>query len=323
MPAMLAAVFLIAMVAALAVVIHISPAKEPMESGLLQKVQSASYYARMAAADDWMLGPKDHVQLHSARARLQLLAEQPRSPLRGMQGVIKACSEGNDRACAALAQHHSAVQALQDAQPAPARRARAPSLSPSLSSFSSSSSSKSFDLSANNGIWDPRNWQSGQLDTLGNVASNQWLAACGDGDARACRDIAKSGSALDNLLRSASRPGPPLQSYMKSKAPRAVYVAKAPPPALSKKSGLFSQALDFLGLGDDFDAQKGAPAVHMPKMVPDVGLHRGPKYSAVWNDGTVAAALSDQPGRRHIDTDSALHFFDDAQAAKPADQKWY
>lgn len=58
MPAMLAAVFLIAMVAALAVVIHISPAKEPMESGLLQKVQSASYYARMAAADDWMLGPK-------------------------------------------------------------------------------------------------------------------------------------------------------------------------------------------------------------------------------------------------------------------------
>eukprot|EP00961_Rhodomonas_salina_P270715 3657967-Rhodomonas_salina.1 len=58
-----------------------------------------------------------------------------------------------------LSYHAVRCAALQDAQPAPARRARAPSLSPSLSSFSSSSSSKSFDLSANNGIWDPRNWQ--------------------------------------------------------------------------------------------------------------------------------------------------------------------
>jgi len=164
-------------------------------------------------------------------------------------------------------------------------------------------------------IWDATNWQSG---ALGDVVSNQWLAACAQGNTAACSHIAQSNGALQSLLNSASTPGPPIQAYMPSPAPpKAVYVSPKPKKS---KPGMLSDVLGFLGLGDDFD-KSGVHTAEIPKMVPDVGFHKGPKYSAVWNDGTIAPALSDNANSKKFYHDAGKMLktidFSDTVKAKP------
>lgn len=164
-------------------------------------------------------------------------------------------------------------------------------------------------------IWDASHWQSG---ALGDVVSNQWLAACGQGNAAACNHIAKSNGALQALLTASSTPGPPIEAYMPSTAPpKAVYVSAKPKKS---KPGMLSDVLSFLGLGDNFD-KSGVHTAAIPKMVPDVGFHKGPKYTAVWNDGTIAPELSDNANAKKFYHDAGKMLktidFSDTVKAKP------
>lgn len=135
-------------------------------------------------------------------------------------------------------------------------------------------------------IWDASHWQSG---ALGDVVSTQWLAACGEGDKSACTHIARSNGALQALLTSSSKPGPPIEAYMPVEAPRPVYVT---PKRRVANSGMLQGVLSMLGLTDTM-AKSGVKARLPPKMIPDTGFKAGPRYSAVWNDGTIAPDLSD------------------------------
>ena len=164
-------------------------------------------------------------------------------------------------------------------------------------------------------IWDASNWQSGKL---GDVVSNQWLAACGEGNSAACSHIAQSNGALQALLTSSSTPGPPIEAYMPSPAPKPVYVAATRPKA---KPGMLSDVMNFLGLGDNYD-KSGVRNVRIPKMVPDQGFHQGPKYSAVWNDGTIAPELSDNANAKKFYRDAGKMLkmnldFSDTVKSKP------
>ena len=56
-------------------------------------------------------------------------------------------------------------------------------------------------------------------------------------------------------------------------------------------------------------------------MIPDVGFHKGPKYTAVWNDGTIAPELSDNANAKKFYNDAAAIKFDFSDTVNPAPVK--
>lgn len=295
------------------------------------RLHSVGYYENLAAADSWDAGPAG-ADAHIRRGRTQLLA-QIQSRRLGHRGraLVKLCSEGNNEACEHIASDPRELRALQSQEAAQKQRAQQLRLrreteykpDPQMmarvvraaNSMANQEALQYQDNADAKNIWDASNWQSGKL---GDVVSNQWLAACGQGNSAACSHIAQSNGALQALLTSSSTPGPPIEAYMPSPAPKPVYVAAQKPKA---KPGMLSDVMDFLGLGDNYD-QSNVRKVTIPKMVPDQGFHKGPKYSAVWNDGTIAPELSDNANSKKFYRDAGKMLkmnldFSDTVQAKP------
>jgi len=293
------------------------------------KLHSVGFYENLVAADSWEAGPAD---VHIHRGRLQLLS-QVRSHKLGNRGkaLVKLCSEGNNQACAQIARSPRELQALQSQEMAQKRRALqlrqqelgSYTVDPQMmagvgreaKSMANQEAMAYQDQADSGNIWDASHWQSG---AMGDVVSNQWLAACGKGNTGACNHIAKSNGALQALLTSSERPGPPIEAYMPSHAPQPVYVSAE---QRKTKPGMLTDVMNFLGLSDNFD-QSGVHSNEIPKMVPDIGFQKGPKYTAVWNDGTIAPELSDNANAKKFYHDAGKMMkmrldFSDTVKAKP------
>jgi hypothetical protein len=276
------------------------------------RLRSVGYYENLEAADNWEAGPSSSAALspsadsHKLRGRMQLLAQvRTRARVLGAKGkeLVKLCSQGNQQACARIATDPHELRALQYQE---ARQRRAQQLhlqghggvenrqlaGVAAEANAEATNALAYQDEADAGnIWDASHWQSA---ALGDVVSNQWLAACGQGNAAACRHIAGSNGALQALLTSSSKPGPPIEAYMPATVPRPVYVA---PKKRKAAPGMLSDVMNMLGLDDQYDGS-GVKSAAVPKMVPDVGFHEGPKYTAVWNDGTIAPELSDNDNKK-------------------------
>ncbi|EKX40669.1 hypothetical protein GUITHDRAFT_154050 [Guillardia theta CCMP2712] len=220
------------------------------------------------------------------------------------EALTKQCSDGSDQACLEIAQNKQYLNQLSTTvhhkRPARASRASPSSNQMNLQAVSKqleplkklSAYSKTYqDMADVKGLWDSSKWQSG---ALGDVVSSQWLEACSEGNQAACNHIARSNGALNQLLQSSIQPGPPIEAYMPSDAPKPVFVKPKPP-----QPGLFTSFMQALGLSDEFD-NSGVTAEKIPKMLPDNGFSRAPKYKAVWNDGTIAPSLSDNAGNKDL-----------------------
>jgi len=331
------------------------------ESVLLGLVHSAKYYQALANMDSWQSGPhvalKAPAPLKADKARLQSLTLTGSArPLN--EGAIKACASGNDRACAQLAAHPTEIKQLRQAvdtrdaavrvshrasprvipakatpiswktwQALSAPKAVAPTVSPKAVAPTVTPAMQDAmidqDRKDAGNVWNVANWQSG---ALGDVVSDQWLKSCGEGNQEACNQIAKSQGALNSLLTSSYNPGPPIQAYIPASVPKAVYSVKKAPKSHSQ--GFMGEVLSALGLGDSYYNSGVKHQGKIPKMVPDRGFAKGPKYSAVWNDGTVAPELSDESGTKlNLAADASkawnVDLFGDSVQQKPADQKWH
>jgi hypothetical protein len=300
-------------------------------------LHSAGYYNNLAAADSWEMGPSSAAlaagpDVHIRRGREQLLAqvESRRLSNRG-KALVKLCSAGNDQACTQIASNPRELRALEAEEAAQNQQAKQLHLRAShaayaqdpqimagvrraANSMTNQLAMEYQDQADAKNIWDASNWQSG---ALGDVVSNQWLAACGQGNAAACNHIARSNGALQALLTSSSTPGPPIEAYMPIEAPKPVFVAAKQPKA---KPGMLTDVMNFLGLSDNFD-KSGVRSSSIPKMVPDVGFHKGHKYNAVWNDGTIAPVLSDNEDAKKFYKDAGkVQLFDFSDTVKQRDQ---
>eukprot|EP00960_Hanusia_phi_P067821 766710-Hanusia_phi.AAC.13 len=271
------------------------------------ELHSASYYQSLADADRWELGPDGSGEGDfSLKGRTQLLDEVSGDVgiKSRFEALTKQCSDGSDQACLEIAQNKQFLNQLsttvhQRRHP----RASSPSAAVKQMRLQTglrdveplkrlSKYSKQYqDMADVKGLWDSSKWQSG---ALGDVVSSQWLEACSQGNQAACNHIARSNGALNQLLQSSIQPGPPIEAYMPSDAPKPVYVKPKPP-----KPGLFTSFMQALGLSDEYD-NSGVTAEKIPKMLPDNGFSRAPKYKAVWNDGTIAPSLSDNAGNKEL-----------------------
>jgi len=290
-------------------------------------LRSVGYYENLMAADSWEAGPA--LAVDARRGRMQLLAQIQTHRL-GNRGkaLVKLCSEGNNQACAQIARSPREMGALQSQEAAQQRRAQHllqqklqpdgtdPEMMAGVRREAKSMASQEVmayqDQADPGNIWDASHWQSGAMN---DVVSNQWLAACGKGNAAACNHIARSNGALQALLTSSERPGPPIEAYMPSQAPQPVFVSA------KKQEGMIANVMDFLGLSDSFD-QSGVHSNAIPKMVPDVGFHKGSRYTAVWNDGTIAPELSDNANAKKFYHDAGKMLkmrldFSDTVKSKP------
>jgi hypothetical protein len=84
------------------------------------RLHSVGYYENLAAADQWEAGPTAGTELadaHVRRGRTQLLA-QVRTQRLGSRGhaLVGLCAQGNDRACAQIANSPRELRSLQAAQ---------------------------------------------------------------------------------------------------------------------------------------------------------------------------------------------------------------
>ena len=293
-------------------------------------LRSVGYYENLMAADSWEAGPV--LAIDARRGRMQLLAQIQTHRL-GNRGkaLVKLCSEGNNQACAQIARSPREMGALQSQEVAQQRRAQQllqQKLQPygtdpemmagvrrEAKSMASQEAMAYHDQADSGNIWDASHWQSGAMN---DVVSNQWLAACGKGNTAACNHIARSNGALQALLTSSERPGPPIEAYMPSQAPQPVFVSAK---KQIEKPGMITNVMDFLGLSDSFD-QSGVHSNAIPKMVPDVGFHKGSRYTAVWNDGTIAPELSDNANAKKFYHDAGKMLkmrldFSDTVKSKP------
>jgi hypothetical protein len=83
------------------------------------RLHSVGYYENLAAADQWEAGPTatELADAHVRRGRTQLLA-QVRTQRLGSRGhaLVGLCAQGNDRACAQIANSPRELRSLQAAQ---------------------------------------------------------------------------------------------------------------------------------------------------------------------------------------------------------------
>jgi len=288
----LAGVLALVCALAMAVVVVYQPAAGPSE--LEVRLRSVRYYRAMASADAYDAGPGAVQRAASSKARLQQLALSAPKGGQLSHSLIRACSGGDDGACAQIANSRSMMAALKHRVRHPGHRAVQRAVSVTAPAAPVRAALPVTARGRRAGARAPAGGQASDVAGLANwmswnpeqAANNQWLHACEEGDASACAHMARSSSAMAALLESAKAPLPALPAYVEPPSPEAVYTApRAPAPA--QQHGVLGSVLAWLGLGDA-DYSSGVRDAPPPaKMDPDVGLTaRGPDGFGVYNDGT-------------------------------------